>query len=905
MLRNGSFDEFNADGSLAGWRASGHDGIEQSIITDQGPLGRKALRLTCTRFVSGHPDSHAMALEQGWVALKKDQFYKLTWWARGGRVAAATQPAYSAVVDISSTVPWQRQFSKTFAFTPDWRRYEQVFQASEDLPAAVSRFAFYMRGTGVLQVSAVSLAPTDQRQEWLPRLSTLDGNNFLPNSSFECDTAGWGGFAPDIHGVGGNPTNLPAVPGQVDSTTAFHGKNSLRIQLDQKAPIVLQTKSGREQAQCPAAANLGWIPLAAGQQYVLSCYAKANRDDTPVRMAIYQPGDEVPSQLACRSIVVGTQWQRISVPVTSNADTFAWVAIGLDMIKPQSNVGTLWIDAVQFERGDKPTEYAPRAQVESFVASSAPGNVATEPALGLDLTVTAFNNGRAAATIKGRLSITDFLDKEVLTQGVQLILPAQGQGTVRLQGLLNNRQGFFRAAWRSQEQQEVPAQTLRCAIINQYPGADSPFGMNSPYPWPILQQLARKGGLTWMRDWSAAWDTIEPQKGRFDFSAVDAQFDSILREKLNVLPLLPNPSAEWSSAADLERVEKEIARTGRTWARNRLICACEPKDPADLANYVTQTVSHYRKQSRYFEMFNEPLYTEYSMPSRFGYKMGDLEAMLKVAYGAAKAADKDVQVIGGISCPPAHALAREFINTGGLEWCDIMNLHDYPQVADGAEAMEGDLAELQGLMRARNQVRPIWMTELGCYADDDPPFEPNYRIGDGAMQKSQYESEREAAIGLVKYCAVIFGHGGTKIFFHVGAAAPVNAGVRLDNGDGGGIFFEYGGAPRKMYPAMSAMANLLGPDFQFAGAQTQGPIHAFWFRAQGKFVAVAWRNPWDEAAQGRKLNLTLPAGVTALDLMGNKIDSQTIDLTDVPVYFLSSDQADLAGMLRQKPMNGN
>ena len=31
----------------------------------------------------------------------------------------------------------------------------------------------------------------------------------------------------------------------------------------------------------------------------------------------------------------------------------------------------------------------------------------------------------------------------------------------------------------------------------------------------------------------------------------------------------------------------------------------------------------------------------------------------------------------------------------------------------------------------------------------------------------------------------------------------------------GNMFFEYGGAPRKMYPAVAAMARILGPDFQF------------------------------------------------------------------------------------------
>ena len=55
----------------------------------------------------------------------------------------------------------------------------------------------------------------------------------------------------------------------------------------------------------------------------------------------------------------------------------------------------------------------------------------------------------------------------------------------------------------------------------------------------------------------------------------------------------------------------------------------------------------------------------------------------------------------------------------------------------------------------------------------------------------------------------MFAHGVRKVFFHAGTCQGFH------DSSTGNMFFEYGGAPRKMYPAVAAMARLLAPDFQF------------------------------------------------------------------------------------------
>ena len=136
--------------------------MEQTITLEAGPDGaaKKALKLTCTKFVPGFPDSHAMVLQTGSVELKKGQFYKLTWWAKGGRLPDEAMPTVAAAVDIVNSAGWKKQFGQSFRVFPYWRKYEEVFQAPTDLPAATSRLAFFTKSTCVLLIADVSLIVT-------------------------------------------------------------------------------------------------------------------------------------------------------------------------------------------------------------------------------------------------------------------------------------------------------------------------------------------------------------------------------------------------------------------------------------------------------------------------------------------------------------------------------------------------------------------------------------------------------------------------------------------------------------------------------------------------------------------------------------------------------------------------
>jgi hypothetical protein len=126
---------------------------------------------------------------------------------------------------------------------------------------------------------------------------------------------------------------------------------------------------------------------------------------------------------------------------------------------------------------------------------------------------------------------------------------------------------------------------------------------------------------------------------------------------------------------------------------------------------------------------------------------------------------------------------------------------------------------------------------------------------------------------LVKFATLFFANGGEKIFLHAGTCGEIN-GV-----DTGGVFFEYGGTPRKLLAAVAAMANLIPPEAKFERSEklSDGVI-VHWFRVGKKRVGVAW------STDGKVHQIALPSGVSALDIMGNPIEGRKVAVSETPIY---------------------
>ncbi|RME94899.1 MAG: hypothetical protein D6766_04725, partial [Verrucomicrobia bacterium] len=276
----------------------------------------------------------------------------------------------------------------------------------------------------------------------------------------------------------------------------------------------------------------------------------------------------------------------------------------------------------------------------------------------------------------------------------------------------------------------------------------------------------------------------------------------------------------------------------------------------------------------------------YALPRRFGYGVVDYLRLLRLASTAIKDVESRIRVIGGIGAAPRAGLTHEFIEQGGLRWVDVLDLHLY-EAPRAAESYEEDFRELEQLMQAHGGPKPMWITEWGCYADDDPACDPP-TVGDAAMNRCRWPTERAASEHIVKFATVALAHGVERIFFHAGTCGAIN------QPDAGGVLFEYGGAPRKMYPAVAVFTRLVGVPGRLAGRVERDGWVAFVFETSEGATAVLW------AVDGRTHEFEGGRGIQWLDLMGNVLSGGRLRLGGTPVYVRAANPAELLACLEAR-----
>jgi hypothetical protein len=885
LVANGSFEQSQIKpGVPDDWSSVGNPAIQQQLTQDTGRDGKRCAKLACTAFDGDGPDFHAMICQVGKVSVRQGQWYRITFWAKAERIKGG-----SVDVALSDTRRWENAgLEEVFSPGAQWAQFEFVFRARNDLAASASRLQIWFKGTGTLWLDDVVLAESAGGQEWFPQISTEGVKNFVPNSSFECGTANWGSFT---YGLSGWAGNLYRLVGESDSTVAQHARHSLKIALTPETLPVFYFDyydPVRQPVRRVLAANQGWFRVKPGEMLTLSAFLRADAEGVAAQLAV----NEAPSHLLRKQVTVGKEWQRCEFTFTPT-QPFLFIAVGLDLEASKRDAATLWLDAVQLERGDHATIYEPRQPVESFIETGATGNISTNISLGLEFTLQTFNNTGQPQAVSGKVQVTDFFDRVVETQDWKLSVPACGDTNLTMHVLSRGRQGAFRATWTPYSaatftfQPTEPASSLRFALISPAAAdlADSPLGFNHAYPWDFLVRVAREAGVVWWRDWSAKWQTVEPEKGKFDFSATDPQIQRVLNLDSQVEVLLPFPSASWSTTARADEVDK--AAGNDSYLRTRLPLSYAPADLNDFSAYAAAVARHYG-QSRprpvtHYQILNEPVYTDYALPRKFGYSLADYLRVLETGSRALHAADPQCRVVGGISANLTAGLTRDFVTQGGLQWVDVFDLHMY-DAACPAESFEEPFAALESLMRAHGGPKPVWITEWGCYADDDPPCVPQ-SVGDATMNRCRWPSERAATEHIVKFTAVSFAHGVRKIFFHAGTCGTIN------EPDAGGVLFEYGGAPRKMYAGVAALTRLLGVPDECVKTVHEDGLVAYVFRVKDRAVAIAWC----EAGRSRKLKPS--GGVQAYDIMGNTILLKEAVLGESPVYLVGKDEEAVLALL--------
>jgi hypothetical protein len=873
LVPNGSFEQVTG-GQPVGWASAGDAAVTQTLSLDGGRSGDHSAKLECTAYSRQSPASHAMLAQVDTVFVTQGQAYRFSCWARAQGLRSR-----SVRVALMDTTTWQNcGLSAELRPTGEWRRFEILFRASRTVTER-SRLQFWFTETGTLWVDDVELVQAPpQPLRFSRRIEPTGSRNLLPNASFECGPDGWSSLG-ERSGWG----NLSGLFGSVASGDAWHGSRSLRVELGPgKTPLTFfdYFQPVRIEQKAPLAANVGWAAVEKGSAYTLSAWVRAGSAGVPACLLIRQCDPGSSPITGSKGVSLSREWQRYSLTVQASRG-WMFVAVGPDMRKSPADSAVVWIDAVQLEKGETAGDFSLREPIEVGFDSGRFGNIFSGGQV--RLTVAAENTTPSPATITLHADTEDFFGRTLPAEEFSLSIPATGAVEAEWPLKLPDK-GYYltRISWQTEGQ--THSRSIRLAVVEPYQGADSPFGINHAPATSELCASLRLAGVLWARDWSVKWQDVEPVANEFHFDVPDAQIDRTLAAGLRPLCLLPPfPSANWASSAP------ETLDT-RGYPGVRLRMAYAPRDPQLLARFIEKTVEHYRGKVRCWEFLNEPVYTDYALPGKnsrlpeAAYTVADYVALLKLAYAAMKRSDPDCLVVGGIGGGP-DAFTTEFIEAGGLNFVDAINLHMYPGVRPPESFLE-PTADLNQRMKRAGGTKPIWVTEYSYYGAAELPWEPFTPSPDDWAANRLLTDERECAEYSVRFAVVMLAAGAEKLFYHSGASGEINQ-ESLEC-----CLFGAAGEPRKVYPAQSALANFLGPRPHFvtqlpppSPGGAQDGLYGFLFQCGKQAVLVAWADP--ETVGPRWRLRSSSDEPVAYDIMGNRIPAGEIILTGSPVYLVS------------------
>ncbi len=861
LVANGDFSQVQAGKPLE-WQTSGDENVTQTLeVASEG--GNPCAKLVCTRFEAKTPASHAMIAQCGHVALKAGKVYEMSLRIRAERLTGGCVNA--AIMD---TKTWDScGFSEGLEVGPRWQEFRRVFRAACSADRT-TRLQFWFTEVGTLYLDDVRLIEvTPKATEFADVIPPTGRRNMVFNGSFEVGATGWTSL-----GKGTGWGGLAVLHGKIVSSGGTHGRAFLRIPLGGGDTPVLHfdyyLPVERRELE-PLAASLGWIPVEPNAPYTLSCDLRASENGVSAVVGA-RSGDPAGARTDHRRpIVLSDTWTRYTHTFRPT-HRYAFVTVG-PSVKEEKKVH-IDVDAVQLEKGEHGTPFEGRSLIEVGAEPSQAAGLFEQGDSGT-LRVRAHNYSPSPRSVRVDFDVRDFFDHPITLPSESIAVPGLS-GVQREIPLPSEWMGYYQVRMCYKADDVAGSQTVRLVFIPRRSGNDSVVGMNHAFATPFLIRLAGKAGVSWYRDWSLKWQHIEPSAGVYRWEIADAQIGRVLREGVQVLPLLPPyPSADWNSEAPAR--PPTDAYPGIRWRQ-----AWAPKEPRLLGDFVAGAVGRYKDRIHVWEFLNEPIYTDYALPKKppgddsgRGYTPADYVRLLEVAAGGIRRADPGCRIIGGIAGMPT-SLTREVIEAGCLKHVDIFNLHIYP----GATRPEGfirDMDNLLSLMDRHGGRKPIWITEFSYYGSDSLPCCPLY--ANSAGWATLLKDERRCAEYTVRFFTIMLARGVEKVFLHAGSSGTANEWTFEC------CLFEQGGSPRKVLAALALFAELMGPRPAYAGERSFDRVgHCYAFETGKRSVLVLWAEN-----DGVGMPVAIPSA-ECIDFMGNRVSAQPTALSPTPTYLVGS-----------------
>ena len=532
------------------------------------------------------------------------------------------------------------------------------------------------------------------------------GANPIQNSSFELGLTGVGTI--NYHKKAG-AENWKPLTAEIDSTTAAHGKSSLKLTM----PI--------PKMECEF--SLPEVDTPKAGKYTLSMYVKADRPGK-IRLQLYHvAADGVRWDVKFKYVPVTTEWTRVSA-------TWDFKGIGpvsVPNLILDDNPMTLWIDGVQLDEGGTAKPYAPAAGVEAAV--SLKGDLDWIYAGKHTLRVHAANYTDTAKTVEVKLdeSEADTAFRRNLPP-LKVELAPHSAKTVPLDYDFNHY-GISVFSGTVSDGKLNPAAfgvLAKLPDIKLDPEKDFMVGENEP-PYTrrhrkerfaaatIFQdtpekrwELLRASGMRMCRYW-LRWMRFEPEEGKISNFPHDDDIAIMKRAGIEPVVMLGDSSISTKKGHENENwfIIKRSQQGKRTYLSSGTVRNFTRME--DWKKHVRDVVSRYKGTVRYFEIMNEP---------NLFFEPAEYVPYLKAAYETAKEVNPDCVIVGICATGDFAGNLGEFFEKcgqlGAFKYCDAVSFHPYSaQLDSDALPAQQQIAQVKSILKKYGAEKlPLWNSEI-------------------------------------------------------------------------------------------------------------------------------------------------------------------------------------------------
>ncbi|MBA3312573.1 MAG: cellulase family glycosylhydrolase [Planctomycetaceae bacterium] len=401
-------------------------------------------------------------------------------------------------------------------------------------------------------------------------------------------------------------------------------------------------------------------------------------------------------------------------------------------------------------------------------------------------------------------------------------------------------------------------------LNSKYP--EGTLGTDAHLHDPKALAILKRANFNWVLEKQIVrWSTVEPEQDQYQF------FDKLIKnaDDANILLMLQMFNMRSYYRHQPWMQPYVLPFTGGRGVRDPGIWREDKQDEffKHWADYVFATVDHYKDSVKHWEVFNEPN-SELGEKAQGGEHYGHV---LKVTAEAIRRADPQAKVIG----MAGGGFNREFydaaMKVAGADAVDILSVHFYGNDEKPFREYADMLATYQ---------KPGWNTETGPTCNSFFTTLPGF----AALQQQGYRQRELQDLHTytkhsVKNYLQSLSLGQMERWFHYFARFTNSSPSQPTAWVGGKELTEYDGSLRVNGVGLTIASHFLD------GAKYHGPValderlEAHIFQKGDAFVGFLW------GGAGPALTLTAPKGLTFYDVMGNRIEDESLQVTDSPIYF--------------------